>query len=329
MLSPNARRRHGFTLIELLVVIAIIAILIGLLLPAVQKVRDAANRMSCQNKLKQLGLALHNYHDANTKFPPGAENAVLPRPNPVGNTATINGTSWIVYVLPQIEQENLYRLYRFDLAYNSVENATVGENVVSTLYCPSGPNPTQFLDPNTNLTRNPSTHYYGVMGPAGLTNPTTITINGVAINYTVGDPAANGAWSAHGMLSHFRTTSGSVSTNRFVRMTDVTDGVSNTLMLAERSVTQPIPNSSNHDLRSWIRGNSGGSGATKCVTYPINSTYYNGSNNFNHISFGSNHSGGANFCLGDGSVRFIGDTIDMNVYMASASISSKEVVNLP
>src|SRR5262245_45917281 len=111
---PATTLRRGFTLIELLVVIAIIAILIGLLLPAVQKVRDAAMRMSCQNKLKQLGLALHNYHNAFSKLPPGAQAAVLPVPNPAGNTTTIAGSSWIVFILPQIEQDSIYKLYRFD-----------------------------------------------------------------------------------------------------------------------------------------------------------------------------------------------------------------------
>jgi prepilin-type N-terminal cleavage/methylation domain-containing protein/prepilin-type processing-associated H-X9-DG protein len=319
--------RPAFTLIELLVVIAIIAILIGLLLPAVQKVREAAARMSCQNNLKQLALAQHGYHDANGKLPPGAQNAVLPVPNPPGNTTTIAGTSWIVFSLPYIEQENLFKLYRFDLPYNSVENGgTVGPNIVKTIYCPSGPDPRRHLDPNTNVTTNPSTHYYGVMGPAGLTNPTPNLFNGITYNYTVGDATINGAWSAHGMLSHYRETAGSVSTYRVVKLTDVVDGLTNTLMLAERS--QQLPAGQANDYRTWIRGNNGGSGATKNVTYPINSTFYNGSNNFNHISFGSNHSGGCNFALGDGSVRFVSQNIDMALYMALASINGGEVATL-
>src|SRR5262245_46471154 len=118
MSSFRRTHRRGFTLIELLVVIAIIAILIGLLLPAVQKVREAAARMSCQNKLKQLGLALHNYHDANSKLPPGAQGAVYPKPNPTNTTTTIVGTSWIVFALPYVEQDNVYKQYRFDLPYN-------------------------------------------------------------------------------------------------------------------------------------------------------------------------------------------------------------------
>jgi prepilin-type N-terminal cleavage/methylation domain-containing protein len=334
-------RRTAFTLIELLVVIAIIAILIGLLLPAVQKVREAAARMACSNNLKQLGLALHNYHDANNKFPPGAQQAVFPNPKPAAvanqthcNTPTgacINGTSWIVFTLPFFEQENLYRLYRFDLAYNSPENgANVGSQVVKTLYCPSGPDARRFLDPNTNLTTNPTTHYYGVMGPGGPTDNHTIVLNGTTYTYRQGDSGANAAWSGNGMFSQYRESSGSISTFRVVKLTDVNDGLTNTLMLAERSInyaTLPC-NPSSHDYRSWIRGNSGGSGATKNVTFPINSTLYNCSNNFNHISFGSQHNNGAQFCLGDGSVRFINQSIDLNIYKAASSMNSGEVALL-
>src|SRR2546425_6660325 len=103
-------RRTAFTLIELLVVIAIIAVLIGLLLPAVQKVREAAYRMQCSNNLKQLGLALHNYHDTNQCFPPGR----LKTAPAVGQTA-VDYHGWITYCLPYIEQGNLVRGYRLDL----------------------------------------------------------------------------------------------------------------------------------------------------------------------------------------------------------------------
>jgi prepilin-type N-terminal cleavage/methylation domain-containing protein/prepilin-type processing-associated H-X9-DG protein len=319
--------RRGFTLIELLVVIAIIAILIGLLLPAVQKVREAAARMSCQNKLKQLGLALHNFHDVNNKLPPGAQEDVLPNPNPPGNTTYIRGTSWIVFILPQMEQDNIYRLYSFAQAYNSTANGLIGANVIPTLFCPSGPDAKTRLDPNTNLTTSVSTHYYGIMGPGGLTNPTANVIGGTTYNYTIGNANSNGAWSAHGMLSQYRETAGSVSTNRTVKLTDVADGLTNTLMLGERSVNF-APGSTTNDYRSWLRGNSGGSGATKNITYPINSTWYNGSNNFNDISMGSNHSGGCNFALGDGSVRFINQSLDITIYKACASMNSGEVAPL-
>src|SRR5438067_555126 len=101
MARSRQRTKRGFTLIELLVVIAIIGVLVGLLLPAVQKVREAANRMSCTNNLKQLGLAMHNYHNAFGGFPP--EQTTSPQ------------NSWTPFMLPYIEQDNLYKLYRFDV----------------------------------------------------------------------------------------------------------------------------------------------------------------------------------------------------------------------
>jgi len=327
--SPKSRpvAARGFTLVELLVVIAIIGVMVGLLLPAVQAAREAARRMSCQNQLKQLSLALHNHHDTYNRFPPGAENNVFPRPRPAASTVTtIQGTTWIVHTLHFFEQQALYEIYDFSLPFNSVENGVVGNTIVPALYCPSGPAPRRYVDPNGGgVNGNPPSHYVGVMGPAGLTNPTPLIFGGMTYNFTVGDPAVNGAWSAHGMLSHFRNTAGSISTNRNVRFSDVIDGTSNTLMVGERSLHLP---GTLNDYRSWIRGNHGGVSACKNVTYPINSTNYNGSNNFNHISFASQHPGGVHFALGDASVQFVSESIDMAIYQCMASMNEGAVVSL-
>src|SRR5262245_30732289 len=130
--TARTKRARGFTLIELLVVIAIIAILIGLLLPAVQKIRDAANRMSCANKLKQIGLALHNHHDQMGTLPPG------------GMQTGVNGTpcytTWAIEVLPFIEQEALYKLYNQRLLNTDNANyAVIGQARVPAYECPSDP----------------------------------------------------------------------------------------------------------------------------------------------------------------------------------------------
>jgi len=323
----TAAKRCAFTLIELLVVIAIIAILIGLLLPAVQKVREAAARMKCSNNLKQLGIGLHAYHDAVGKLPPGAENAVYPKPNPPGNTNSFLGTTWLVYILPYVEQGPLYKNYNFAAAYNNATNLAVGNVPIPIYLCPSATITTSGnSSEGTAGIRNATTNYFGVMGPnARTTDPFTLTLGGRTYSYRVGNPTTNGAYACSGMLQQYRDTPGSITTGFIVKLTTVTDGLSNTLMVGERSVTPP---GGLNDYRSWIRGNNGGSGATKNVAYPINSTNYDGNSNFNDISFGSNHTGGANFLMGDGSVRFVNQNINLTVLQMSASMTEGEVVQL-
>ncbi|MFZ9823239.1 MAG: DUF1559 domain-containing protein [Gemmataceae bacterium] len=303
--------RKAFTLIELLVVIAIIAILIGLLLPAVQKVREAAARMKCQNNLKQLGLGVHSYHDVYSQF------------IPAGSTQT--QLSWHVGILPYIEQDALFKKFsqatgtylatgKYDLAVS---------NRIAAYLCPSqtGDGEKMILTPtpphNVNLpeviNNQPpyTTHYYGIYGPAG-TNPVT----NAAYIYEVNDPT-HGRMGRQGMFQ--RTDA--------VKLANIIDGTSNTLMIGEMSW---VNNTAGTRFRGWARGcdpaaNTPVCAGTKTVANAINA-YSNVL--FNEMPFGSSHTGGANFALGDASVRFLSEKININAYRAAASANGGETLPL-
>jgi prepilin-type N-terminal cleavage/methylation domain-containing protein/prepilin-type processing-associated H-X9-DG protein len=349
--TPFTARRlpKGFTLIELLVVIAIIAILIGLLLPAVQKVREAAARAKCQNNLKQMGLACHNFESANGVLPPGGTG-----PGEGGTNRNPANLALHAYIAPYLEQGALqfeltgnytsnYAASAYtggagtQLAFVAMNNKNFGWVKVAIYLCPSTPSETSvvtatgFNDETIPLTSGAATRtqgftttYYGVMGPKG-DRPGGGTYGGVVNN---SGTTWQGGTSTLGMLTW----------NSRTRMTDVTDGTSNTLMLGEYAVPTPGISVDNSALRVWHRGcafitafgaGSRGCGSCKNVVNGINSpagAYNTSSNNFNDVSFGSPHTGGANFAFGDGSVRFLTNATPVLTLKAMSTRAEGEVV---
>ncbi len=292
MHSPNTTRR-AFTLIELLVVIAIIAILIGLLLPAVQKVRDAAARMSCQNNMKQIALAIHNYENANSKLPPRA----LPG----------TGASWGTLILPYVEQDNVFKLYRQDTDWRDPLNAPAVTSKIKPYKCPSSPERTAT---NAAATWTASISDYGANG--GLA-PNLMTL---------------------GWLPATTSRNGVFMQGIELKITDITDGTSTTFAVVEMAgrpnrwragkdtgqiqndgVKGPWAHTHNH-IES--RGHSA-DGVTAPGTCVVNCTNADGIYGF--------HTNGANIAMMDGSVKFVTPSLNNYVFYAVTTPYNGEVVN--
>ncbi|MBN9117713.1 MAG: DUF1559 domain-containing protein [Planctomycetes bacterium] len=329
-MSVARPRTRGFTLIELLVVIAIIAILIGLLLPAVQKVREAAARMSCQNKMKQIGLACHNYENANGKLPPAGTGYRWCK-SASGSLYNSNG---LVLLLPYLEQDALFRQFNLNEASADAPSATQGATgtlvgnpatngnaaaattVVPAFICPSDNNP-----PTGRL----SGSYYG---PSG-------SLQGAATNYDFITSDTD-----FSICNNWRTAGAArrmFGENSTTKLTDVVDGTSNTFMIGETTkwhvngaafawgyrawvMTGIDPGTSNPGINLWHLPNVDPTWQNPPYTPVVG-----------HIrtwwaAAGSLHTGGCNFVYGDGSVRFIQESTAANILEAMCTMAGGETL---
>jgi prepilin-type N-terminal cleavage/methylation domain-containing protein len=318
------RSRPGFTLIELLVVIAIIAVLIGLLLPAVQAAREAARRAQCTNNLKQIGIALHNYHDAVGSFPTsfwrntkGYDNQGGPRNS---------GHSWIAMTLPFMEQKPVYDAVNFSISPNMPDNHTALMTTIKVLMCPSDPSPTFSNVPradtgvgwdftnNRSLNSGPKLNYFGNIGDNNNDDQTYWPFQSLPIYRDNGF----GEWNTEtGVMCRQGGT---------VSIRDITDGTSNTFLCGE-SLFESC------DWFTWPNPN----GTTASTVVPINwkilTHNYDVNNRYDsfnwRVGFGfrSQHPGIVQFLFCDGRVAAIKESINRNTYRWLSTRAGGEVLS--
>ncbi|MEW4489520.1 DUF1559 domain-containing protein [Thalassoglobus sp. JC818] len=314
-MSVNIKSRRGFTLIELLVVIAIIAILIALLLPAVQQAREAARRTSCKNNLKNICLALHNYHDQKGAFPFGFDE---------------RETLWSAMILPELEQANLYNTLVWQESgpgnwnANGSPNQSACGTVVSVFRCPSMAVPTN-VD-NQGIPGRVPTSYRAVSGSNAVSDDLSTVPSGHPVHALEEQTGLDGMF--YGCSS--------------TRIRDILDGTSSTFMIGE-SRTEPNFVKDNQGMDYWLFGapqtggwdcRPGDRGGTE-YSEGLGSTY--GKLNARvtdpsvhgvimEMSFGSYHPGGAHFGMADGAVRFVSENIDQDLLRSLGTIRNGEVI---
>ncbi|MDB5389741.1 MAG: putative major pilin subunit [Planctomycetaceae bacterium] len=311
---PGFRRRVGFTLIELLVVIAIIAVLIALLLPAVQQAREAARRSQCKNNLKQLGLALHNYHDSMRSLPPAH----------IGRCATplLNATG-LTMLLPYIDQAPLYALY------NSKGSAStyVSTGVAAATDDPTTNGNAVVVKTKINVFNCPSDSGSDVIAATGANYGISATNTGNGGAKTNYDFLTTSPITSCEVWSSLATTRKCMfGDNSNANFKDVTDGTSNTIMMGETTKTVYNGGTNAWGYRGWVMV------GLNIVDYPLNVWTYTGitaqPGRLGSWSYaGSLHVGGAHFVFGDGAVRFLSENIDSTMRGRYALIQDGQVVD--
>ncbi|QDT65421.1 DUF1559 domain-containing protein [Calycomorphotria hydatis] len=330
---PVNKTHRGFTLIELLVVIAIIAILIALLLPAVQQAREAARRSQCKNNLKQIGLALHNYHDAHLTFPPGtctqeADTTGVSQANlcPT-NIPTLNsgwhGWTWNAYILPFMDLANLYDALevtspplvfiddiRSGDGNNTARKAEIQQRL-ETFRCASDPSPTLF-DKRAFSRRH-------VQNSGETANNIEVPLTNYVASHNTNQAAPIASWDCGIYQGRPESFLGVFGLNSKIRIRDITDGTSNTILVGERSYTFEYADGVNHGAGAmFLNGVTATSHNARCAygSGGIN-LYLPSASTPSEIprvyQYSSQHVGGAQFLFADGSVHFLSENIEFTM----------------